>query len=823
MIEVAHASYAYPAGGRALDDVSLYVSPGERVVLLGLNGSGKSTLARLVNGALVPSSGIVSVDGVVSRPGASHELARLVGYVRQDPRNQIVSPLVSDEIAFGPRNLGLARDEVLERVDEALEACGIPDLRNRMTDELSGGQQQLVSLAGALAMRPRYLVLDEVCSQLDEASRQRIAEVVAGLVRTGTGVLEIAHGPEALFGAARAVVLSGGRVAWEGAPRDLLLDEAALALSGLSADPLARLLARAMAEGCALGERPDPAALATHLDPEESTPPESARPRPSQAHALTLEGARVCYGTNAALDDVTLEARGVALVLGPSGSGKTTAARVLASVQATSAGGAALDGREVVAGEVGLAFQRPEDQLFADTVLDDVAYGLLARGVPRGRADAAARAVASRMGLDEDLLDRSPFELSGGQMRRAALAGVVAPAPDAYVFDEPTAGLDAPSRRALRALVRELADEGAAVVVITHDAAEWLDAADDVVFLRGGRVVSRHVAAGVAALPEAFRAAGLEPPLMVRVRALMRGRDAGTDGSSRPTAPAGSSRRTRADEVVTGDDPSSIPRPASPRSRRIPSRTPLGAYVPGDTIAHRLDARVKVAMLVAASIASFGASSVAGLAVVTAGLAVALVASRTSPLQVLRGLRPAAVVLAVSLLANALVLVGQPGLSLAGLVRGVAAVVRIALVVGFALVFSATTMSPAVADALDSLMAPLRRLGVPVGEASTVVSVALRFIPLAEEEVGRIRCAQAARGARLDEGGVVSRVRGWGQVLVPLIVGLFRRADELGRAMEDRCYTGGRVVELAPLTSRDWTVLLGTLVWAAVALWVAAL
>ena len=816
MIEVAHASYAYPAGGRALDDVSLRVSPGERVVLLGLNGSGKSTLARLVNGAFVPSSGSVSVDGVVSRPGASHELARLVGYVRQDPRNQIVSPLVSDEVAFGPRNLGLARDEVLARVDEALGACGILDLRERMTDELSGGQQQLVSLAGALAMRPRYLVLDEVCSQLDEASRRRVTEVVAGLVRTGTGVLEIAHGPEALFGAVRAVVLSGGRVAWEGAPRDLLLEEAALALSGLADDPLARLLACAVAAGSALGERPDPAALAAHLGSEGLMVPEAARPRPSQAHALTLEGARVCYGARVALDGVSLEARGVTLVLGPSGSGKTTAARVLAGVQATSAGGAALDGRKVAAGEVGLAFQRPEDQLFADTALDDVAYGLLARGVPRDCAEAVARAAASRMGLGEELL-------SGGQMRRAALAGVVAPAPDAYVFDEPTAGLDAPSRRALRALVRELADGGAAVVVITHDAAEWLDVADDVAFLRGGRVVSRHAAAEVAALPEAFRAAGLEPPLMVRVQALMRGRGAGADGSSRPTSPAGSSRCAGTDDAAAGNDPSSSSRPSSPRSRRAPSRTPLGAYVPGDTIAHRLDARVKVAILVAASVASFGASSAAGLAVVAAGLAVALVASRTSPLQVLRGLRPVAVVLAVSLLANALVLVGQPGLSLAGLARGALAVVRIALVVGFALVFSATTMSPAVADALGSLMAPLRRLGVPVGEASTVVSVALRFIPLAEEEVGRIRCAQAARGARFDEGGVVSRVRGWGQVLVPLIVGLFRRADELGRAMEDRCYTGGRVVELAPLMSRDWTVLLGTLLWAVAALWVAVL
>ena len=263
MIEVDHVSFAYSGGGRVLDDVSLHVAPGERVVLLGANGSGKSTLARLVNGGLVPASGTVRVAGVVSG------LARLVGYVRQDPRNQLVSALVSDEVAFGPRNLGLSRAEVLERVDEALGVCGISQLHDRLTSELSGGQQQLVALAGVLAMRPRYIVLDEVGSHLDEASRGLVSELVARLETTGVGVLEIAHDPLSLFGATRAVVMDAGRVAWRGRPQELLASDEACALAGLDEDPVARVLGTGVRRGFSLGSRPDPRSLAPFLTHED--------------------------------------------------------------------------------------------------------------------------------------------------------------------------------------------------------------------------------------------------------------------------------------------------------------------------------------------------------------------------------------------------------------------------------------------------------------------------------------------------------------------------------------------------------------------------
>ena len=244
------------------------------------------------------------------------------------------------------------------------------------------------------------------------------------------------------------------------------------------------------------------------------------------------------------------------------------------------------------------------------------------------------------------------------------------------------------------------------------------------------------------------------------------------------------------------------------RRREVP-----GAYVRGDSFAHRLDARVKIVLLVLATVATFAASVPSGLAIVLAGLACALVASRTSPLAVLRGLRPAALVLGFSVLANAVVLVGQPGISMDGLVRSVTAVARIILLVGFALTLSSTTMPTDVAAALASLMSPLARLGVPVGGIATATSVALRFIPITADEVERIRCAQRARGAVL-EGSLAVTLRGWRQVLVPLVVALLRRADDLAEAMSDRCYTGEQTSMAEPLRPRDWAALALATVWA---------
>lgn len=535
MLEVREATFSYSGGPRVLSDVSLRVAPGERVVALGLNGSGKSTLARLLNGALVPTEGSVVVDGVASSHATSRDLARVVGFVRQDPRSQIVSALVSDEVAFGPRNLGLPPEEVRSRVEGALDYCGLGELGDRLTTELSGGQQQLLALAGVIAMRPRYLVLDEACAQLDAGLRRRVRAIATRMRDDGVGVFEVAHDVEALFGASRALVLERGRIAWEGTPAALLADGGALRAAGLSGDVSVRALGRAVASGYALGDAPDPEGLGRHLADRglaaglrDAAPAGGRRLEGGAGHALALEGVSVSYRVGEALSAVTLEApAGLTLVLGRSGSGKTTMARVMAGLLEPSRGRALLDGAAVRPGRVGLAFQRPEDQLFANTVLDDVSFAPLAQGLGPDEARDVALRAADALGVGEDLLDRSPFELSGGQVRRVALAGVIAARPAALVLDEPTAGLDGPSRAHLRGLVRRLAGDGTSVVVVTHDPGEWLGDADGVAFLEGGALVGSAPAREVAGDASMFARAGLEAPFDVRLLSTLGGgRDA---------------------------------------------------------------------------------------------------------------------------------------------------------------------------------------------------------------------------------------------------------------------------------------------------------
>lgn len=233
---------------------------------------------------------------------------------------------------------------------------------------------------------------------------------------------------------------------------------------------------------------------------------------------------------------------------------------------------------------------------------------------------------------------------------------------------------------------------------------------------------------------------------------------------------------------------------------------PLGSYVSADTPVHRLDARVKVCLLLVASVVLFTRGTVASLAPYACLLAAVMWIARIRPGMIARGLRSTAVILALAFLANALVfgsrvdvtIAGSFGVTLDGMARGMTAVVRIILLVGFALVVSATTTPPEMCEAIVSLLAPLRVVGVPIGDVAMIASVALRFVPECAEELDRIVLAQRARGARFDEGGIGRRVSKWTAVFAPLIVSLFRRADVLADAMRDRCYRGTGRTRMTP-------------------------
>jgi cobalt/nickel transport system ATP-binding protein len=224
VLEVRGLAYAYPDGHQALYGVDLHVHAGERVALLGPNGAGKTTLVLHLNGLLRAGVGSVSVSGLAVEDRHLLEIRRRVGVVFQDPDDQLFMPRVRDDVAFGPRNLGLRGDELDERVTEALEAVGMLEHVDRAPHHLSFGQRRRVAVATVLAMRPEILVLDEPSSNLDPASRRELADILLGL---DTTVLMVTHDlPYALELCPRAVVLSDGHVVADGPTGDILADDA---------------------------------------------------------------------------------------------------------------------------------------------------------------------------------------------------------------------------------------------------------------------------------------------------------------------------------------------------------------------------------------------------------------------------------------------------------------------------------------------------------------------------------------------------------------------------------------------------------------------
>ena len=257
MIAAQHLVYRYdPKDAPVLDRVSLEISEGQYVAVIGPNGCGKTTLVKHFNALLVPQEGEVLVDGLSTKDPKTHrEIRRRVGMVFQNPDNQIVGMSVEEDVAFGPGNLGLAPAEIRGRVGVALETVGCLRLARRAPHSLSGGEKRLVAIAGVLAMRPAYVVLDEPTSYLDPAGRERVLNVLWDLRQEGISVIHVTHSMEEIVDADRVVVMSEGKILRDGAPRDVFREADALRAVGLSTPQVTELMVRLRAQGCEV--RPD--------------------------------------------------------------------------------------------------------------------------------------------------------------------------------------------------------------------------------------------------------------------------------------------------------------------------------------------------------------------------------------------------------------------------------------------------------------------------------------------------------------------------------------------------------------------------------------
>ncbi len=549
-LSLSHVSLHFDGGVQALSDVSLTVAPGERVCVLGPNGSGKSTLASVLCGLLAPDEGTVDLVGERVMTDGQPDFAayrrarRSLGLVFQNPDDQIVTTVVEEDVAFGPENLGVPAEQIGERVRRELARVAMQDYAKADPTRLSGGQKQRVALAGALAMEPAVLVLDEPGALLDVRGRRGVMHVMARLQKAGCTQVHVTHFMEEALAADRVIVMLKGKVALSGTPEEVFSHAEELRRMGLGAPFAARLAERLRTRGVSVPWTCDARVLrgailrtcapaapgATDAAGEKSTAPAPARPTAAPDAAVAVADVSYSYAGDVtaqgvrrqALDGVSLSIpRGLrTAIVGQTGSGKSTLVRLMCALEVPDAGHVVVDGvdtarkrdRRLVHQKIGYVMQHPERQLFAQTVAQDVAYGPRSMGLPAPEVDRRVARALELVGLS-DLREASPFDLSGGQQRLCAIAGILAMHPQTLVLDEPTAGLDPHGREELRAILDALSARGVTIVQVTHsmdDAAHC----DHVIVLDNAHVLAQGAPQDVFAVANAraLRECGLGLP-----------------------------------------------------------------------------------------------------------------------------------------------------------------------------------------------------------------------------------------------------------------------------------------------------------------------
>lgn len=755
---LSQVSFSYD-GGRtwALDHLSMEVHAGEHLCILGANGSGKSTLGSILSGATAPDHGQVELMGrsvCSDTPGQGRQIdteayrqaRRSIGMVFQNPEDQIVTTVAQDDVAFGPENLGMPRQKMLSCVPAALKQV---DLQTRMNDNptrMSGGQQQRLALAGSLAMNPGMMVLDEPGAMLDAAGRQEIQSILRRLTAQGTAVVHITHLLEQARHADRVLVLDHGHIQASGNPVRIL--------EGQNLPVLAREDAQQA------GSEPDrntsSQSATIHADTKSTVG--------DQADTMVkLSGVSYSFpdADDQALSHVSLElAAGQTLaIIGRNGSGKSTLARLICALATPDSGSIQVAGLPLAGPDrpkarhlrrqnlkllrqrVGYVMQYPEHQLFADSVAQDIAYGPHNLGYGPEQVQHRVDEAMKLLGIS-DLADRSPFDLSGGQRRLVAIAGVVACSPQLLVLDEATASLDPQACARIMTLLRVLHRRGVTIVMSTHADREALGLADQTLLLEHGETLAYGPAAEV----------------VKRYHQLL-----ATEAAEKET------NRTQTDQK------------------------PLSLLA-------RLDPRAKLATFLLAMFTAFAISTPRQLVlalVVTVGLFAAARAPLRSIMNSVKGFLALMLLLALFNL-----LVTQTGRKLAawgpfvlttgGIWVAVLYACRFMLIIFLGALLVETTTPTQMTDACESLLSPLSKLGIHTNEIALVLSLALRFIPTLGREVQAIVEAQAARGGSIESGSLSQRLHAAIAITVPVFAGALRHADNLSRALDARCYEGSR-------------------------------
>ncbi len=744
-VDLNHVGFSYDGGSTwAVDDVSVSIADGERVCLVGPNGSGKSTLARVIAGLHAPDTGTVTLLGEHvfdtdsgAHPEAYRTVRRSIGAVFQNPEDQIVTTVVDDDVAFGPENLGINRDDIGHRITNSLAAVDMTVFRDADPTVMSGGQQQRIAIAGMLAMAPSMIVLDEPTAMLDTAMRAEVMRILDDLQQRGVTIVHVTHHREETVHADRVICMNNGRIVSDIAGGNAidLPDSAAFAVEADASNPLLSTddSTSAIDVSTSVNSTSTRSTTASTTHAGNASTINNQQPNRSEP-IITVDHLTFAYpDAEPIVSDLSFSiARGETVaIMGHNGAGKSTVARLLCALEKPHSGSITVAGipldkptrqqRRELRQRVGYVMQHPERQLFADTVAQDVAYGPTNQKLSNSEIDERVNESLSLLHINH-LANRSPFALSGGQQRLAAIAGVIACHPDVLVMDEPTASLDAHATAIIHNFIRTLHTMGVTVVIITHSQAE---------------------------------------------------------------------AQALADRVITLDQT----QPSNNHTHCTETQQPLHQRSPLKTV----DPRVKMATFLVLMFTAFAISNIAQLTLAVL-LTVAIVAvGRLNPLRLLASVRMILGMLIVMGLLNivfassgdTLATIGPFSITTGGLTTAALYMLRFTLVIVLGAVIMNTTTPTALTDAVGSLLSPLQRCGVHTQEIALVLSLALRFLPTLARETHAVIDAQSARGGDIETGSPGKRIRALAAIVVPVFAGTLRHADNLALALDARCYEQG--------------------------------
>ena len=539
-----------------LKGVELTIKKGEFIALLGRNGSGKTTFSKQLNAILRPSEGTVTVDEMGTRDAEKlYEIRQHVGMVFQNPDNQMVAANVEEEVAFGPENLGMESDTIVARVKQALEQVRMWKRRKTAPNHLSGGQKQRIAIAGILAMHPDYIVLDEPTAMLDPKGRKEVMEALQRLNQEQEmTVILITHDMEEAALASRVILLADGQVRFDGTPEDFFGEDALLAEMGMEAplsyrvrklidsDVFEKKIGDARVEEATIDKREKAAeydktgreweASSELVDKKKNKKAEAETDEKNQA-LLSLQHVSYIYSPGTAYEKVALDDVNLSLgkgeivgLAGHTGSGKSTMIQLLNGLLKPTSGTVTFEGKDIHAkgysgnylrSKVGMVFQYPEHQMICDTVWEDVAFGPSKQGLTGEACETRVEEALRFVDLPEKYYQASPLQLSGGQKRRVAIAGVRAMHPEYIILDEPAAGLDAAGKREIFDRIRRMSrEQGIGVLLVSHSMEDLAEYADRIIVLDDGKKILDDRPAQVFAERETLETCGLDVPEAVK-------------------------------------------------------------------------------------------------------------------------------------------------------------------------------------------------------------------------------------------------------------------------------------------------------------------